>query len=107
MYGYTLSPIDYFDGCLKLDEFIEDIVKSEDDEGFDNGIEKYKKADSIISCFIDSMCEFKYWEGDIVIPVKIFTIPCEVQTEVGFICKQSNNGTTFVISPVELPHLEE
>ena len=50
---------------------------------------------------------FKSWEGDMGIPSP-FWIPTPEDNggfSVGFVWKQGNNGTTFIVSPVELPHL--
>ena len=36
----------------------------------------------------------------------VFWLPVEDGFEPGFLIKQENNGTTFVVSPVRLPHLD-
>lgn len=47
------------------------------------------------------------WEGDHRNAPVVFWVPAEQEFEFGFVLKQDNNGTTFVVSPVELPHLAE
>lgn len=48
------------------------------------------------------------WEGDVRDDlIGRFLIPVEDGFAVGFIWKQENNGTCFIVSPVSLPHLEE
>lgn len=47
------------------------------------------------------------WEGDVRgKDCAKFLIPDEMGFAEGFIWKQDNNGTCFVISPIPLPHLE-
>jgi len=106
MYGYTLPPIDFFDGCIDFDDYLKSILNDGCDEIFDGSLEKYKKIEFVIDQLVSGMASFKYWEGDLRENIKVFTIPCENQTEIGFICKQSNNGSTFVLSPIELLHLD-
>lgn len=49
------------------------------------------------------------WEGDFRNTAEqiVFAIPVETDFQVGFAFKQDNNGTTYVVSPVFLPHLSE
>lgn len=46
-----------------------------------------------------------HWEGDFRQDPVVFWLPGETGFEYGFAFKQDNNGTTFVMSPVPLPHL--
>jgi hypothetical protein len=47
------------------------------------------------------------WEGDFRHPPRVFWVPGDTEFDFGFVFKQDNNGNTYVISPVELPHLED
>lgn len=47
------------------------------------------------------------WEGDFRGDPTVFWIPSDTEFDVGFVIKQDNNGTTYVVSPVELPHLDD
>ena len=47
------------------------------------------------------------WEGDVRGCVRVFWLPDEFELTYGFVWKQSNNGTTFVVSPKPLPHLQD
>lgn len=49
------------------------------------------------------------WEGDIREGIYVFSVPDpdKVAMSPGFIWKQDNNGTTFVICEKELPWLKE
>lgn len=47
------------------------------------------------------------WEGDFRQEPHVLWLPFpeDADFRVGFVFKQDNNGTTFVISPIQLPHL--
>lgn len=47
----------------------------------------------------------KGWYGDFRNEPVVFMIPDETDFHFGFVIKQDNNGTTYVVSPVDLPHL--
>lgn len=46
------------------------------------------------------------WEGDFRGEPRVFWLPTELEIRYGFVFKQDNNGTTYVISPCALPHLK-
>jgi len=37
----------------------------------------------------------------------VFAVPHEGDFQIGFVFKQDNNGSTYVVSPVEMPHLNQ
>jgi hypothetical protein len=45
------------------------------------------------------------WEGDFRNDPVVFWIPVEGSFDYGFVIKQDNNGTTYVVSPVRMPWL--
>jgi len=47
------------------------------------------------------------WEGDFSAGPCVFALPDSCVARVAFAWKQSNNGDTFVVSPVELPWLAD
>lgn len=47
------------------------------------------------------------WDGDFRGSPRVFWLPVESTFVCAFVFKQDNNGTTYVVSPVELPHLAE
>lgn len=103
MFGYVLSPIDWFDGCIDLDDFIKNYqTRSVVDDDF----QKHNEIHEILTRLLEGMKFSKWWEGDLREPIKVFAVPGDGKTDVGFIWKQDNNGTTFVLSPVPLQHLE-
>lgn len=106
MFVYEVGPIDNaWEYCPTVTEFAKNIVDLEliDNffgfryyfEGFSNDFLKAKKLASEIG-----------WEGDFREEARVFLIPTHDCFEYGFVWKQDNNGTTFVVSPVELPHLK-
>lgn len=46
------------------------------------------------------------WEGDFSVEPRVFWLPVEFDFWYGFVFKQSNNGSTFVVSPERLIYLE-
>lgn len=46
------------------------------------------------------------WEGEFRLEPRVFWLPCNLQMSHGFVFKQAHSGTTFVISPQPLGHLE-
>ncbi|WP_312459550.1 hypothetical protein [Comamonas sp.] len=49
----------------------------------------------------------KGWEGDHRNDPVVIWLPIEDGFQPAFVLKQDNNGTTFVVSPVPLPHLAQ
>lgn len=47
------------------------------------------------------------WEGDFRNDPVVFWIPNDTEFSYGFVIKQDNNGTTYVVSPVHLEHIAE
>jgi hypothetical protein len=96
---YVTAPIDVWPKC-SLWEFIDGIDK--DDLLKPSGI----LFDFAKACVLASKAG---WEGDFAEYPRIFWIPEPNHGDwvYGFAWKQSNNGTCFIASPVELDHLEE
>ena len=111
MFRYMLSPIDYFGGCVDLWQYIEQLRTEQEEYG--QMMTKYECESQVNSVLTKLSCEMAKlvkagWEGDVRGRIFVFAVPgTEVNTEIGFLFKQDNNGTTFVMSPVELPHLQE
>ena len=47
------------------------------------------------------------WDGDFRHEPVVFWVPGDTEFRWGFVIKQDNNGTTYVVSPVPMPHLDE
>jgi len=93
MFRYNVGIIDHFYGCTPIVKYIQD--NAEDGYAIQHAIET-------LAAGVHNLSD---WEGDGFIG--IFGVPEEVTCQIGLVIKQSNNGTTFVISPVELPHLQQ
>ncbi|QBR03620.1 hypothetical protein [Paraburkholderia pallida] len=68
-------------------------------------------GDVTLDAFIDaweraqSVASEQGWEGDLCHDPVVFWLPAENDFQFGFVFKQDNNGTTFVVSPFALPHI--
>lgn len=107
MYYYETGPIDYFAGTISLDVFKEQIKKE---------VDKFQSPETIFNAALENLESAKIfmrtnanWEGDIITGPFVFAVPSpdKYEMEVGFVWKQSNNGTTFIASPFGLSWLEE
>ncbi|MBD2781164.1 hypothetical protein [Xenorhabdus szentirmaii] len=106
-YTYTISAIDYrWELLPTVEETLTKLVSSEDDK-----LEYENKTFRSLSEFLADWKEARAiaddWEGDFVKGPCVFCVPNDIAFSYGFVWKQRNNGLTFVISPVELPHLNE
>ena len=104
---YVLGPIDHdWDKLKTVRETVADIANYEDEftEAHD------LNTDSVRS-FLESWDTAKAaatksgWEGDFRHAPYVFWLPAETGFDHGFVFKQDNNGTTFVVSPQDLPTL--
>lgn len=98
-YSYEIPPIDFRWEHLNSPEHILATIKNDDDweisaHIFEAAYENAKKLASSLG-----------WEGD-ALEEAVFFVPVEGEFRYGFALKQSNNGTTYIISPIPLPHLE-
>lgn len=93
MFKYEVGIIDHMFGCVPFSEYVKSGIPDSD----------ITRAVEIIA---NAMPNFRNWDGDIR-SIHVFAVPSEITAEVGFMIGQENNGTTFAISPVELPHLQE
>lgn len=107
-YVYEVYPIDYWwDYLHSLSDVMARLsADSLHDEANEKGYDL-----SVVKSFVDDWesakmaASSKGWEGDFRHKPVVFWIPIEDRFEHGFVFKQDNNGTTFVVSPVELPWL--
>lgn len=98
-YVYVTNPIDFWP-VSSLWEFVDGITP--------NDILK----PSMIMFDFGRACRLASkagWEGDFARVPTIFWTPnpSEGDWSYGFAWKQHNNGTCFVVSPLEIPHLKE
>jgi len=106
---YELPPIDVgWDHLKTVTETLKKIAaasamakalgKSDGSEG-DKFLENWKNA--------EELARRKGWEGDHRVEPVVLWLPGDVEFVYGFVIKQDNNGTTYVVSQVELEYLED
>lgn len=108
-YAYHLPPIDYGWECLRTVEQTVKILGQREALQKLSGWRDEYPTDEFISAWERAQREAKSrgWEGDFRHDPVVFWIPGETGFMFAFAFKQDNNGSTFVISPVMLPWLEE
>lgn len=109
MWKYHVAPIDYnWELLPSVADVASQLARSDAGEISGDG------SCGLPSCkeFLDAWktakeeAETMGWEGDIRTGPVVFFLPSDNQFQFGFAFKQDNNGSTFVISPQELPHLK-
>jgi hypothetical protein len=109
---YELGPIDFQWGNLKT---VAETANNALASSFSSvpSLRELRNVDNItfLSEFLVSwreaqkMAALQGWEGDFRHDPEVFWLPLHVEFVWGFVLKQDNNGTTFVISPLALPWL--
>ncbi|QHJ84321.1 MAG: hypothetical protein [Bacteriophage sp.] len=106
-YFYQMSPIDFnWEYLDTVEATVEKLSKCTGDEVAPFSFEE-------LTGFLQDWEEAKaraskeHWEGDFRQPPRVFWIPAEQEFLYAFAWKQDNNGTTFIVSPYPLPHLDE
>jgi hypothetical protein len=94
---YRTGPIDHWAGLLSK----RDLLGSTWITGFQEDLQQLAKVGAALKRL--------WWEGDIAAGPWFFSMPdpdcCCMR--LGFILKQLNNGSTFIVSPFSIPHLED
>lgn len=104
---YEIIPIDFgWENLKTVKETVATIA------GFNDVVKDIEGVNSsAVRGFLDrwdsakSEASRKGWEGDFRHDPIVFWLPNEYDFEYGFVFKQENNGTTFVVSPFPLPWL--
>ncbi|MBD8088889.1 hypothetical protein IFT48_02770 [Pseudomonas fluorescens] len=115
---YTLSPIDFgWEHLSTVEETLRVFLKDEAEaahEAYESGFAlelgdlPYSSADfSQEWASAKAMAEKICGSGELRDNPAVFWVPGEMKFNYAFVFKMENNGTTFVISPVELPWLEQ
>jgi len=100
MYFYQTSPQDVFFGMVEIEKALAEEESSGD---------RYRLLQLIVECVRHvALAKGSRWEGDFH-SMHVFSLPCpeNTTTEMGLIWKQSNNGDTYICSPVALPWIDE
>lgn len=106
---YSLPPIDHGWQHLKTVKETLALIAKSDDEMHGAGDFDSDEITSFMRRWESAKEAAKDhgWEGDFRGQPRVFWIPSENEFDVGFVFKQDNNGTTFVVSPQELPSVEK
>lgn len=106
-YFYQMSPIDF--NWSMLDTVEETIKKLSKDHDADYEPLTFRGLSGFLSDWNEAkeIARKSYWEGDFRESPRVFWLPSEQEFLHAFAWKQDNNGTTFIISPHPLPHLDE
>lgn len=109
MYAYHLGPIDFgWEFMPTMADTIAILVSPRLQDYEDTIIHMARLKDFI--GFLEEAFQIARsigWEGDFRpgYEPRAFSVPVEDNIAFGLMWKQENNGSTFVVSPVELPHL--
>lgn len=110
MYAYHIAPIDFMWDALPT---VKEFIKKLHDQYQVSNYEEYNDFPNF-DCrkFLSDLKKGEEiagkigWEGDFRIEPHVFMLPLdELEFVYGFAWKQDNNGSTFIISPVDLPWL--
>lgn len=108
-FGYCIQPIDFGFRYLHTVDAFRDLVRLEDlDRSYGGGL-VMRELEAFERNFeaAKAMARDLLWEGDFREGPFVFVIPGDLEMRYGFIWKQHNNGSTFVLSPAPLPYLED
>lgn len=105
---YEITPIDIgWEHLKSVQETLSDIVRFSSCYDDEKDIDSSEVVD-FTKAWEDAkqLASGAGWEGDFREEPKVFWLPWDVGFKYGFVFKQDNNGTTYVVSPKELPYLE-
>lgn len=109
-YVYELGPIDHnWERLQSVRSAMRAIGADDADQRFESSPFDGLAVDEFLSSWegAKGAAARAGWEGDFRQDPVVFWVPDSVQFRYGFTFKQDNNGTTWVVSPVELTHLRE
>ncbi len=114
MIVYVCSPIDHnWENLKSVAEYAQELGARDAAVIAERGEKGLLYYDSTVNDFLRDWNEAKSlahehgWEGDFRQGPSIFWLPDETGFIYGFVFKQDNNGTTFIISPRQLPWVEK
>jgi hypothetical protein len=105
LHVYEILPIDFgWEHCPTVENYFASLAK-EVFHGYAPSDELTKFKDDFERA--QKLARQKGWGGDFRGDPHVFMVPVELEFTYAFAWKQDNNGTTFIVSPVELPHLKQ
>ncbi len=105
---YSIIPIDFGWERLQTVEEVAANMAEEKAAGIVHAQPSYSDLEKFFSDIqrARSLAEEAGWEGDYRDRPRVFWLPDENDFSCGFVWKQDNNGTTYVVSPHPLPWLD-
>jgi hypothetical protein len=105
---YEIAPIDFgWENLKTVRETAVALLESGQASALKNDIDASDLQDFLISWeSAKTAASEKGWDGDLKGEPVVMWIPNDTEFNYGFAFKQDNNGTTYVMSPVEMPWLE-
>jgi len=108
---YHIAPIDIgWDLLPTVEEIAVKLAKEEAEAAVDDRAEEYS-ATGFLADFREAqdLAKEAGWEGDYrgSSRPRVLFIPNDTYFTFGFVWKQDNNGSTFVISSAPMPHLRD
>lgn len=111
MYAYHIAPIDYAWDQLKSVATTAGEMAAAEAEVAVAGVSRseYPEVAEFLRDWEEakSLAYSEGWEGDFRQGPVVFWVPTSDSFKYGFAFKQPNNGSTFIISPVPMPWLEQ
>ena len=107
---YELSPIDNFAGTMTIEEYIKSLQDEVELMSINQSISPFFIQDQLIKiakglCLIENTIGTCELEDIHTVRIGTLPFPDENMMKIYIVCKQSNNGTTFVASPIQMPWL--
>lgn len=113
MIVYVCSPIDNnWESLQSVSQYAQELGARDAAVIAEHGEKGLLSFDYTVNDFLKDWEEAKSsayehgWEGDCRQGPSIFWLPDETGFSYGFVFKQDNNGTTFIVSPKRLPWIE-
>ncbi|MCA8313219.1 hypothetical protein LGN43_02905 [Burkholderia multivorans] len=108
-YTYEVLPIDFgWEHLLTVEETLKKIAVNDAKTKLHQADpEAHVSVDYFLAAWesAQDVARDSGWDGDFRHDPVVFWVPTEGDFSFGFAFKQDNNGTTYVVSPCELPHL--
>ncbi|MBV4413324.1 hypothetical protein J0B02_10910 [Enterobacteriaceae bacterium YMB-R22] len=109
MHAYSIYPIDYdWDMLNTVNETVSRLVENSECDSDQDNPKAYGRLTQFLASWESAkeLAKKVGWEGDFRHEPYVLWFPYEGCFHCGFVFKQENNGNTYVISPIELPHLK-
>lgn len=109
MWIYEIAPIDTrWELLPSVADIASQLARADANELSGKGDCGFPSCDEFLGAWVEAkkLAEDSGWEGDCTRGPVVFWLPGDNVFDFGFAFKQDDNGTTFIISPKELPYLE-